>query len=288
MIEVSPLTLPQRDLIGDEIRRRTLAQQSAEALREPGAFHRYFPAEGPYRRELYPRSMLFFAAGRWHRERLFMAANRCSKTVTCAYEVTAHLTGLYPDWWPGRRFDCVTEWWAAGDTREMTRDIVQFELCGGRGDIRRGTYSGMIPGYLIIDRSMQSGIADAIDTIWIEHKTKDMVHGARQTSTLQFKAYNQGRLAFQGTSKHGIWIDEEPPDASEAPTGGGTPSGAGDVYTECLLRTATTEGITMASLTPLRGLTPFIDHYLETATMCDASTGLIVNAKQGIFGDQHA
>jgi hypothetical protein len=38
--------------------------------------------------------MQFFAAGVRYREWLFLAANRTSKTVTAAYEVTAHMTGL--------------------------------------------------------------------------------------------------------------------------------------------------------------------------------------------------
>jgi hypothetical protein len=56
-------------------------------------FYRVFPNAGPLRRELYPRSMIFFAAGLRYRERLFLAANRTGKTVSAAYEVAAHLTG---------------------------------------------------------------------------------------------------------------------------------------------------------------------------------------------------
>ena len=81
-----------------------------------------------------------------------------------------------------------------------------------------------------------------------------------------------------------IWLDEEPPDATDAPGGGGTPSGNGDIYTECLLRTATTDGLLMATFT--RGLTPFLDHYLETAVMVEADSGRVVNAKVGMFGVQ--
>jgi hypothetical protein len=33
-----------------------------------------------------------------------MAANRIGKSEAGAYEVTCHLTGLYPPWWTGRRF----------------------------------------------------------------------------------------------------------------------------------------------------------------------------------------
>jgi terminase large subunit-like protein len=39
-------------------------------------------------------------------------------------------------------------------------------------------------------------------------------------SYLGFKSYDQGRRKFQGTGKHVIWLDEEPP---------------ADVYEECLL-----------------------------------------------------
>ncbi len=68
-------------------------------------FRTYFPATGPYRRELYPRHLELFAAGARYKERLFMAANRIGKSGAGAYEVTAHATGEYPDWWEGRRFD---------------------------------------------------------------------------------------------------------------------------------------------------------------------------------------
>lgn len=266
-----------------DLERRELQRREAElARRAVYTFRRYFPDEGPLRRELYPRSLLFFAAGKTHRERLFLAANRTSKTVSAAYETTAHLTGLYPTWWPGRKFEHPIEAWAAGDTRETTRDIVQLELFGSRESIRAQTYSGMIPAHLIVDRTLKTGVADCIDTAWVQHVEKQ--HGAHLTSPVQFKSYDQGRVAFQGTSKHLIWLDEEPPDSTEAPAGGGTPSGNGDIYTECLLRTATTDGLLMATFTPLRGLTPFVDHFLETAEMADAE-GNLVNAKVALFGE---
>jgi len=65
-----------------------------------------FPSTGPLRRELYPKHLEFFRAGAAHKERAFIAGNRCGKTVAGGYETTLHLTGLYPDWWEGRRFAC--------------------------------------------------------------------------------------------------------------------------------------------------------------------------------------
>ena len=89
-----------------------------------------FPLTGPLRRDLYPKHLEFFQAGAQCKERLFMAANRIGKTLSGAYEATCHLTGVYPDWWPGARFHHPTEGWACGTTSETTRDIVQHELLG--------------------------------------------------------------------------------------------------------------------------------------------------------------
>lgn len=247
------------------------------------AFLTYFPAEGPLRRSLYPRSMQFFAAGKLHNERLFLAANRVSKTVSAAFEVTAHMTGMYPDWWPGRKFEMAGEWWAAGDTGETTRNVIQRELLGPREYVRAGEYHGMIPAHLVADRTLRSGsVSDAVETIWVKHCERH--HGSPMFSSIELKAYQQGRLSFQGTSKLGVWLDEEPPDATETNTQGGAPSGDGDIYTECLLRTATTDGMIIATFTPLRGFTRFIADYLKTAVMCDVD-GSVKNAQILMMGE---
>ncbi len=102
----------------------------------------FYPDEGPLRRELYPKHMAFFAAGREYQERAMIAANRVGKTLGVgAFETAMHLTGRYPDWWVGHRFKQPLQVWAAGDTSETTRDIVQEALMGARGNLG----SGMIP-----------------------------------------------------------------------------------------------------------------------------------------------
>ena len=91
----------------------------------------YYPDDGPLRRELYPKHLEFFRAGIEHRERCFLAANRVGKTEGVGgYELTCHLTGEYPDWWEGRTFDQPIEAWAAGDTSQTVRDIIQAKLLG--------------------------------------------------------------------------------------------------------------------------------------------------------------
>lgn len=197
----------------------------------------FYPADGPLSRSAYSKHMEFFRAGAVHQERCFMAANRVGKTIVGAYETTLHLTGDYPEWWEGRRFDEPVDWWAAGDTSETTRDIVQLELMGPKDDM--GT--GMIPKRKLVgEPTARRGVADAVDTARVQHKSGGI-------STLGFKSYDQGRKKFQGTKKHGCWLDEEP----EAP-----------VYDEAMLRLMTTNGLMLCTFTPLMGLTEIALRYL--------------------------
>ena len=169
-----------------------------------------------------------------------MAANRVGKTIAGSYESVCHLTGLYPHWWEGRKFDHPTDGWAAGDTGQTTRDILQNELLGfPSGPV--GT--GMIPGNLITAVRRRAGIADSVDTVRVRH-----VSGGE--SILGFKSYDQGRRSFQGTGKHFIWLDEECPQ---------------DVYGEALIRTMTTNGVMLVTFTPLLGMTKFIQDFLHDA-----------------------
>ena len=63
--------------------------ERVERWRSHNRIQRFYPDQGPLRRELYPKHLAFFAAGAEHRERIIMAANRVSKTQGVgAYEVT--------------------------------------------------------------------------------------------------------------------------------------------------------------------------------------------------------
>lgn len=195
-----------------------------------------FPDDGEFRRELYAKHTEFFRLGATSQERCFMAANRVGKTIVGAYECALHLTGGYPSWWIGRRFDEPVDIWAASDSSQTTRDIVQLELVGPPHD--RGT--GMIPGRAILDVSPARGIPDAIDTLRVQH-----VSGGQ--SRLGFKSFDQGREKFQGTKKHCIWLDEEPP---------------ASVYDECMIRLMTLNGLMLCTFTPLKGLSEIALRYL--------------------------
>lgn len=203
----------------------------------------YFPDEGPLRRELYKKHLEFFTLGTTSEERLALAANRIGKTETMGgYELACHLTGLYPKWWPGRKFDRPIEAWAAGKTGQTVRDIIQKKLLGPKTAI--GT--GLIKGDLVEKTTPRPGIPDAIDTVYVKHASGGV-------SELGFKSYDQKRQSFEGTKKDVIWLDEECPL---------------DIYTECLLRTTDTSGteakngIVMVTFTPLLGMSEVVLQFL--------------------------
>ncbi len=233
MTPESPLAERQRTLLNAQI-----AELEAVLKRRSRTRIDYiFPDAGPCRRELYPRHLEFIAAGAQYRERGFVGANRCGKTMLAAFEMSCHLTGKYPAWWNGRKFSHPIQAWAAGTTNQTTRDIVQANLLGPIGE--EGT--GLIPGDDIISTVNRSGIPGAIDTAIVQH-----VSGGR--SSLTFKSFEQGRKSFEGTSRHLIWLDEEPPL---------------EVYTENLLRLATTKGMVMMTFTPLQGWSDVVKSYME-------------------------
>ena len=114
--------------------------------REHNKLKRFFPDAGSYRRELYKKHLEFIEAGLRHRERLFIAANRVGKSLLGSFELAIHLTGRYPSWWQGRRFNGPIKAWAAGDSSKTVREIIQEKLLGKPGQL--GT--GMIPKDAII------------------------------------------------------------------------------------------------------------------------------------------
>lgn len=195
-----------------------------------------YPETGEYRRELYHRHMTFFALGARYKTRAFIAANRTGKTLGGGgYELVLHLTGDYPAWWKGHEFTKPVDVWAAGDTKETVRDIIQAKLLGPED--AHGT--GLIPKALLGRIRVRPNGNGAVDTVQVKHVTGGW-------STLGFKSYDQGRESFQGTEKDVIWLDEESNEGIRA---------------ECALRLMTTGGLLIETFTPLKGLTPNVMKY---------------------------
>lgn len=197
--------------------------------------------------EPYVKQQLFCDMGGTKRERGLFAGNQQGKSETGAFEMACHLTGEYPDWWLGRRFDHPITAWAAGQTSLLTRDVSQKKLCGSPG-VEADFGTGYIPLARFVDKpTLSRGVTDAYDTIQVEHRTNGAVDGV---SILRFKSYEQGRLKFQGETLDVIWLDEECPE---------------DIYLEVLARITATAGMVYVTFTPLLGMTPLVCRYLEEA-----------------------
>ena len=163
------------------------------------------------------------------------------------YELTMHLTGDYPDWWVGRRFDHPIRAWAAGDTSQTVRDIIQTKLLGPPGEY--GT--GLIPGDLILNTKNKAGsVPDTVESVAVQHVTGGISH-------LGLKSYDQKRKSFQGTEQDIIWLDEE--------------CSIG-IYAECLLRTMTTDGLVMCTFTPLSGLSETVLSFMPAGKVPEEFT----------------
>lgn len=221
---------------------------TAEATREHKETYAFALSERSRRRREnrlkhyvpYPYQREFHKKGATHSQRLLMAANRTGKTLGGGGEMAFHLTGEYPDWWEGRRFDHPVKTWAASDTNETTRDIVQFKLFGDPHDPSAfGT--GTVPKHLIKSVTKKPHTKDAISTALIKHKSGGY-------STIMFKTYDQGREKWQGVGLDVVWLDEEPPE---------------DIYTEAVTRTLDKKGITFLTFTPLKGLSDVVLRFIQ-------------------------
>lgn len=171
------------------------------------------------------------------------------------------MTGEYPDWWEGKRFDRPVLVWTGSPTNETSREIIQKTLIGGTDNENLGT--GTIPREKLVDkpRSRQAGVSDVVDSFKVRH-----VSGGISTAIL--KTYEQGWRKWQGTAPEVVWLDEEPEDNELQ----------GRIYTEALTRLLTSHGVLMVTFTPLLGQTNLVRHFqeggrgiwMETATWEDA------------------
>ena len=195
-----------------------------------------FPDTGPLRRALYPKHTEFFRLGATNSERVFMAGNRVGKTVAAGTETSYHLTGRYPNWWDGHRFNRPIRALASGDTHETTRDIIQLKLVGSTSDKPENYGTGLIPGDAISGIVTRTHVKGAIERVMVKH-----ISGGE--SELWLRSYEQGREIFQGFELDLFWPDEECPE---------------DVYEEGQVRLMTRDGISMLTFTPLNGLTALV------------------------------
>ncbi len=217
-----------------ELKRRT-SQDLLDSL---------YPDEGPLRRELYPKHIKMFEAGLEHSIRCCLGGNRVGKSLSIgSYETALHLTGLYPPWWPGRRYDKQILVWAGGTKGVKVRDVNQKFLLG---DLKQGiggttASGGMIPAPRIDRLTRKSGVTDAVDKAVISHR-------GGWDNLVMFKSYEEGRQSFEAEAVDFIWLDEEC---------------KRDIYDECKMRILTTRGSILATFTPVEGMTDTVLSMLE-------------------------
>jgi phage terminase large subunit-like protein len=194
----------------------------------------------------YPWQQKFYKAGGENKQRLLMAANRVGKTFSMAVEVAYHLTGAYPDWWKGIRFNKPVSVWCLGVSGEQLRDVVVKELFGAYlGD-------GKFDGNGLVRQDQVYQVTPAMGTPRLPRDVA-VRYATGNTSLVSFKSYTQGQHVLMGSSQDFIWIDEEPTD----PT----------IYPQCLTRTATGNGgeggyVTM-TFTPENGVTELVSQFLD-------------------------
>jgi phage terminase large subunit-like protein len=141
-------------------------------------------------------------------ETCLCAANQVGKTMSGTDIDAFHLTGEYPDDYPGHRFDFAPLCWGLGYSMEKTRDLLQTKLFG-KYDRNTGFEGGLIPKDKIVSFESAGAVTNAMRTVRVKHK-----YG---TSIIQFWSYTQGQHAIMGDVVDWVHVDEEPKDQTIRP-----------------------------------------------------------------------
>lgn len=189
----------------------------------------------------FEHQLKFFATGLTSNRRGLLAANRSGKSVATCFETAYHLTGLYPEWWAGKRFDEPVRAFCSGESWSQVALVLQKELLGTEDiKLRFRLGTGAVPRDLIIEDSIRS---DGPNVLSIEIR-----HVSGGISTLLFGNYTQEVRNMQGFKLHLAVFDEQPPD---------------DMFSELTTRTATLQGQVLCSFTPLKGLNGLVRKFWD-------------------------
>jgi len=179
--------------------------------------------------------------------RCLRAANRIGKTHSGGAELSYHATGLYPEWWQGRRFDKPVKAVCGGKNNEKTRDIIQAALFGDPTDVNAwGT--GWIPKKLIGRAMRKPGVPDAKYHVLVKH-----VSGGY--SKISMLAYDMGKETWMAHKADVNWLDEEPPE---------------DILSQAVRSIIDTGGIIYMTFTPENGTTGVVKMVQDQWSMHEA------------------
>jgi hypothetical protein len=140
-----------------------------------------------------------------------MAANQVGKTVSEAYHFALDVTGDYPDWWRGYRYEHAPMTLALGVDAEQLKMVIQPELFGDVVEPlgEKKTFSG---GWIHRDEigriewSQITNIARRVEVITKYGRAMIVLRTSSQSKT------GTGSLSFAGSRICRIWVDECPPD----------------------------------------------------------------------------
>lgn len=157
---------------------------------------------------LYDWQMEFIEATKNYHETCLCAANQIGKTFTGTYVDAVHLTGDYPEGWPGHKFGKQITMWGLGYSMEKTRDLLQSALFGNyvNGEFE----GGLVSKDKIVSWESATGTPNAMRTVRVKHKSGGI-------SVCQFWSYSQGQHAIMGDVVDWVHIDEEPVDQKIRP-----------------------------------------------------------------------
>lgn len=149
-----------------------------------------------------------------------------------------HMTGRYPDWWVGRRYDRAVRWLAGSESAELGRKGVQ-RLLLGNPENKDEWGTGALPKSSIVGWSMRQGVADCVASITVRSDRGGI-------SSIQLLSYDQGRTKWQSDTVDGVWLDEECDE---------------DVYSEAKTRTNIGLGPVYLTATPMKGMTKVVRRF---------------------------
>jgi len=170
------------------------------------------------------------------------------KSQTVCAELAMHVTGRYPPWWKGVRFDYGGwECWIGSIDNDMQKRGPQRALLGRELD-QLGT--GLIPKDAIAKdpQLRQAGVKGVVDTLVINHASGKPV-------TMKFLTFEQGWRKWQSGDPKIILWDEEPDDSNVDQK---------DILSEVLTRLVRNNGIFIVGYTPLLGETELTRHFMHS------------------------
>lgn len=141
-------------------------------------------------------------------ESCLCAANQIGKTRVGTTIDAFHLTGEYPEDYPGYKFSHAPMMWCLGYSMEKTRDLLQSTLFG-QYDSGSGFTGGLVPKEKITGWESAQGTVNAMRTVRVKHRLG--------TAVVQFWSYTQGQHAIMGDVVDWVHVDEEPRDQTIRP-----------------------------------------------------------------------